>query len=341
MHNNNTNRNAFRTTLKDIAIKTGYTVNTISRALKNKEDISLDTRKLIQETAKDMGYISNSIAGALRSGFTNTFAVILGDISNLYFSIIVKEIEKTARKSGYTTFIINTEENHKLEREAITSALQKKVDGIIICPTQRSRNNIELLKKSAVPFVLLGRYYSDIDTDYVISDDINGGYLATKHLIERGHRRILFINGPGYISSATERQIGYENALNEHCIPVCRELIREVQLTSGYSIKMIRKLVEEGIQFTAVFAFSDMLAWEAVWELQNMGYKVPQDIAVIGFDNIQSKMIFPFPLSTINSYKEKTAQRAVNILLKKIQNNSCNKYFNEIIETSLVIREST
>jgi LacI family transcriptional regulator len=327
-------------TLKDIALRTGFTINTVSRALKDKEDISEQTRKLIKDTAREMGYIGNKIAGALRSGMTKTIAVILGDISNPHFSIMVKEIEKSARKYNYNTFIINTDEDGELEREAINSALGKKVDGIIICPTQKSRENIEFLKKTGVPFVLIGRYFKDIEADYVVCDDVNGGYLATRHLIEKGHDRILFLNGPDYISSAFERREGYKKALAEGKIDYTEELVREVPVTSGEAWKSVRKILEEGVKFSAVFAFSDMIAWETIHVLNKSGYVVPRDIAVVGFDNIQSKLLFPVPLTSIKTSKSKISRRAVNILLKRI-NHRDSDFVKHVISTEIIIREST
>jgi len=333
--------NSVKVTLKDIAKETGYTINTVSRALKDKEDISEATCKLIKDTASNMGYIRNAIAGSLRSGVTKTIAIILGDISNPHFSILVKEIETSARKHNYNTFIINTDEKSELEEEAIHSALGKNVDGIIICPTQKNEENITFLKKSGVPFVLIGRYFKNIESDYVVCNDIEGGYLATRHLIEKGHRRILFLNGPGYISSAFERHEGYKKALNENKIEYDSSLVYEVSVTSGESKRVVRKILESGIEFTAVFAFSDMIAWETIYTLNKYGKQVPQDVAIVGFDNIQSKLSFPAPLTTISTSKSKISRRAVDILLKRINSADDYGYMKDIVDTQIVIRGST
>lgn len=330
-----------KVTMKDIAAETGFTINTVSRALKDKDDISEPTRKLIKETAKRLGYISNSIAGALRSGTTKSFAVILGDISNPHFSIVVKEIESAARKHGYSTFIINTEENSGLEYEAICSALGKKVDGIIICPTQKSKENIEFLKKTGIPFVLIGRYFKEIATDYVVCNDVNGGYQATMHLIEKGHKRILMLNGPSYISSAAERHEGYKKALGDSGIEYDKALVHEMSITAGESKRVVRKILDENIKFSAVFAFSDMIAWETIHVLHKCGMKVPQDVAVIGFDNIQSKLSFPSPLTSISTSKSKMSRKAVDILLKRINNKNGTGVINAVIDTKVIPREST
>ncbi len=330
-----------KVTLKDIAKETGFTINTVSRALKDKEDISQSTRKLIKDTASSMGYIRNAVAGSLRSGVTKTIAVILGDISNPHFSILVKEIEASARKHNYNTFIINTDEKNELEAEAIYSSVGKSVDGIIICPTQKSEQNIRFLQKTGIPFVLIGRYFKDIDTDFVVCNDIQGGYQATRHLIENGHRGILFLNGPDYISSSIERHEGYKRALSEGNIEYDSNLVHKISITSGESEKDICNIIASGIKFTAIFAFSDMIAWETIHVLNKYGLKVPEDIAVVGFDNIQSKILFPVPLTSISTSKSKMSQRAVNILLKRINSNDINEYIKDVIDTQIVIRGST
>jgi len=329
-----------KVTLKDIAEKTGFTVTTVSRALKEKDGISETTKELIKKTAKEMNYIDNVLAGALRSGQTKTIAIILGDISNPHFAITVKEMEIVARKRHYNTFIVNTDEDAKIEQQAIYMALSKNVDGIILCPTQNSHENIELLQHNGLPFVLCGRHFADEEHNYVICNDQKGGYLATKHLIDLGHDRILLLNGPTYISSAAERLAGYQQALAEHNIEFSKELVRTVSVKSGQCSKVITRILGEGLQFSAIFAFSDMIANEVIYTLQENGVKVPQDVAVVGFDNIQAKLFFPFPLTTI-SPTQSIARKAIHLLLKIMKGVGQEKHHHEIIDTSLIVRAST
>ncbi|MBB6733816.1 LacI family DNA-binding transcriptional regulator [Cohnella zeiphila] len=333
-----------RVTLKDIAERTNYTINTVSRALKDKEDIALETRKKIQRLAKEMGYIENSVAGSLRSGYSKTIAVIVGDISNPHFGIIVKEIEKAARKHRYTIIVLNTEDREELEESAIRTALSKNVDGIIICPSQRSEDNIWFLQRTGVPFVLIGRRFKSIpEFDYVICDDEKGGYLATKYLLDTGHKRILFLNGPLHISSAEERYEGYKKALQEYGVPLDPQLVREPGLIQSETRHLIRSLIEEGVDFTGVFAFNDVIAWETIYMLQKLGYGVPKDYSVIGFDNINARIFSPSPLTSISNSKSKMSRRALDILLKKINESQAGKSggYREVVDTRLVVRDST
>jgi LacI family transcriptional regulator len=330
-----------RITLKDIAEQTGYTANTISRALKDKDDIAPETRKRIQETAREMGYISDSIAGSLRTGTTSTIAVILGDISNPHFAIIAREIEFNARKHHYSTIIINTDEDAEIESEAIRSALSRKVDGIIICPTQNNTDNLQFLIKQGIPFVLIGRHFPDTEVESVVCDDLKGGRLATEHLIEKGHRKILFLNGPAQISSAVERLQGYRKALEKAGIPFDDELIREIPIVAGDCRHVIYKVIDDEIKFTAVIAFSDLIAWEAMYALQKRGLEKPKDYAIVGFDNIQSKYFFPFPLTSIGSSKSTMARRAFNLLLRRLNSTTEPSTWRNVLDTTLVVRESS
>jgi LacI family transcriptional regulator len=330
--------------LKDIARLTGYSVNTISRALRDKADISPETRDRIKDVSARMGYINNALASSLRLGHTNMIAVILGDVSNPHFSIEMKEIEHYARNKGYSSFLLNTNENADVEREAIRSALNKNVDGIIICPSQQNGDNIRYLMRIGVPFIQIGRYFENLPAAYVISNDELGGYQATKYLIDNGHRDILMLNGPSYISSARERLAGYKRALAEVRISERPELVREISITEGCS-RILADILREKTYFTAIFAFSDMIAWDAWTCLQKQGFNIPADYSLIGFDNIQSRLAIPFQLSTISTSKGRMSYAAVDCLVcimrgEQVSHEECDKLCRHVIDTELVAGET-
>lgn len=331
-----TKNNTKRVTLKDIANKTGYTVNTVSRALNGKSDISEKTTKYIVKTAKDMGYINNSIASSLRSGRTKTIAIVIGDISNPLFGIMVKEIETQLFKQNYNSIIINSDENPETEKKAIIACIGKNVDGFIICPTQKDDEIIHILTRDNYPFVLIGRYFNNLETDYIIWDDFQGGFTATQHLLSLGHKDILYIGPPSYISSAKQRLEGYKAAHKNYGLKYNKKNILEVSLTAPN----ISSVLKKHSQFSAVFAFSDMLACEVIYELNRLGKKVPDDVSVIGFDNILSKFKIPFPLTSIQSPKTAMANLATETLLNKI-NKKTDKLIQKTLETYIAVREST
>ena len=232
-----------------------------------------------------------------------------------------------------------------MERDAIKTAINKNVDGIIICPAQEDDSNIRFLMQSGVPFIQIGRYTKNLDANFVVCDDVNGGYLAANHLIENGHERILFLNGPSYISSAAERLKGYELAHRDAGLSMDAKLIQEVSVSESNIPQILGGLESDKVEYTAIFAFSDSMAWEAWTWLHKRGFKVPGDYSLIGFDHIQSRMAIPFQLTTISSYKAKMSITAMDCLRCKINPDSgktehCDDICRHVIKTALVEGET-
>ena len=323
-------------TLSDIAKKTGYSVNTVSHALHNKPDISEKTKEYIVQAAKEMGYIANASASSLRSGKSKSAAIIIGDISNPHFSIMIKEMESQLRKHGYTAIILNTDEDERLERIAIVSAISKGVDGIILCPVQKTTDNIAFMQQSGISYVLLGRRFEKFDTNFVVCDDVNGGFAAAQHLIELCHKKLLFIHAPLYISSAYERLMGVKRAAEAYGIADLR--CCEVSLTENDDA--ILQALQAHADCTGIICFNDLMAMQVCHFLKTLGKRVPQDVSVIGFDNIVSKFFFPLMLSSVTSSKTKMSEIAVDILMDCIGGGK-SAAGQQILPTQVIAREST
>lgn len=328
-------------TLRDLAEVTGYTVNTVSRALKGKNDISEGTRRLIQKEAHRLGYIPNALAASLRSGRTKTISVIIPDISDPLFAILLRDIEARLRERHFDLFIQNTDEDDDRERRAVLAAIGKKIDGVIICPCQKSIRNIQLLQDNGIPQVLLGRRFRGSPLACVVADDERGGFLATEHLIRKGHTQIAFLNGPTYVSSAKERLQGYRRALREHAVPYRSERVFEVPISPGECSRALGVLLRRRTPFTAIFCFSDLMAWEAISFLSSRGRTIPGDVAIVGFDDIQSRLFYPYPLTSVGYGKKKIADAAVDMLLSMIENPSRKRRRQLVVDVGLVARGST
>lgn len=324
-----------KVTLKDIAEATGFSVNTVSRVLADKDDISTKTKAMIREKIAELGYIANASASFLRSGVSRVISIIIGDISNPHFSVMVKEMQTLLQKKGYICIIFNTEENHSLELQAITTSISHNVDGVIICPTSMGHKNIQLLYKHRIPFVMIGRRFGKSNDLYVICDDENGGYMATKYLLEKGHRNILFLDGPKGISSSEDRLQGFRRALDEAGLIPKIEQVQTVPLTAEKAKMVIPKIFEKlrNCNYTAVLCFSDIIAWQLICYLEQKNIKVPEQCSVIGFDNV--KFNYPLQLTSVSSSKTTMAKKAVGLILqelteRKIPQNSI------VLETHLV-----
>ena len=252
-------------TLKDIAARTGYSVNTVSHALAGKTDIAAATREEITRVAGEMGYIRNTAASGLRSGRSRTIALILPDVANPNFIIMFRGIEAFFRQKSYTVFVLNTDENPVSEKDAIRAALAQNADGIILCPAAGDAENLVYLQKTGVPYCLIGRRVAESNADYVICDDEQGGYLAAAHLFDAGHRQLAFFNGDGRISAAKERLAGIHRALKERgmTLPADRVLALSVKTDSGTRTRM-RTFFEHHPQVSGLIAFIDLIAFEAI-----------------------------------------------------------------------------
>lgn len=309
------NSKPHRVTLQDIANRTGYTVNTISRALKDKPDISQATREHIKQVADEMGYIRNQMASSLRSGRTKTLGVIVGGMSNPYYGVMTDAIQNVAAERGYSLLIFCSRDNPDLELQVVQSAISRQVDGILLFPCNSPERTIALMKAAGIPYVLMARRLSSSEDDCVICDDEAGAYLATKHLIEAGHTRLGFLSSFDVIYSSEQRRHGFYRALRECGIP------EENGLTACCAdVMQTRAQLEcwRKIGVTGVFVFCDLEAWLAVSMLHAEGLSIPKDMAIVGFDNIQGILPIPAPLCSIEYSIPEMAQSGIDLLRTRI-----------------------
>ncbi|HID57153.1 TPA: LacI family transcriptional regulator [Candidatus Poribacteria bacterium] len=327
-----------RITIRHIAEKAGVSINTASRALNGKPDVSPETRERVLRIASELHYIPNRFARGLRSSFTGTIGVVVTDIANPFFGALVKGIEESATEKGYSIILCDTDEQTGREKAAIQLMFQEQVDGVLLTPVQEELTVVRSLKKQGFPFVLLGRYFEELQTDYVVTDDFKGGVLATEHLIEQGCRRIIHIQGPPYISSAKERLKGYLETLRRHGISG-EALVTEPAITmeDGYRItgRVIRELKPDGI-----FAFSDFVALGVLRALREEGLRVPEDVALVGYDDVDFASYLMPPLSTVRIPKEELGRVSLDLLCKRIRG-ELDEPAEVKLDVELIVRDSS
>lgn len=327
-----------RVTLKDIARETGFSVNTVSHAINDREDISRATKDIILSAVERLGYIPNSTAVSMRSGRSGTVALIMPDISNLYFPIMIKQLEKELSRRDCNILIMETNERASEEYKCVVSAVSKNVDGVIICPCQQDTKALELLKSRNIPFVLLGRYFADVKYTSVVADDVQCGYDATKYLLENGHKDILFLYTLHKISSIQERRAGYEAALQDAGVTVDPKLICPIHSTKTY-FDIADQIKSGTLSCTAIFAFNDMVALGIIHTLKKAGLRVPEDVSVIGVDNLESKYMLPLNLTTMDASKEDQVRCLVEALFSKDRGKEDAKG-RYLIQPQLVVRDT-
>lgn len=312
-----------RVTLKDIAAEVGVTVGTVSHVLNGHDDISEATKKKVLEAAEKLGYVSDGVAGSLRSGKTGTVAVIVPDISNFLISRQIKAIESAVSKSGYTAVIFNTNEDPATERQAIRTAYGKRVDGILICPVQSFRgNNIAFLQKTGIPFVLFSRFFRDIDTDYVCSDNVKGGYIAAQYLIDRGCRSSLFVGAAGELECSEDRYAGVCRAFRYAGLHAPVLITADPKGGEGEAVADMYWRNRSG--FDSMIIFSDIMAFDIEAAMLAKGYK-SGNIPIISFDISHAFMRLPFPHVSVGMVDESLPEEAFAILLRRMNGDSGNR----------------
>lgn len=294
-------------TIKTIAKEAKVTANTVSLALHGSPRVKEQTKKKILEIAEKQGYVPNNTAEALRSGHSKLIALIFGDIANPLFAIKTRKIEEILRKHGYQVMITDTNENLSDEVDAVRSAIGRKVDGVVLCPCQKGRDALDMLKKYKIPCVLVGRSMGDGREDTVMWDNYNGGKMATQYLISLGCKNILCLLGPKEMSTSLERQRGYLDALREAGIEAKDDLQISVMPDEFNSVLKQKKKEYDGI-----FAFSDPYAWKAYFALDE---KVP----IIGFDDVKTSLSIPIDFPSVAADIDQEAEYVVDLLLKRLE----------------------
>ena len=312
-------RDTARVTLQDVARATGYTVNTVSRALKNKPDISPATCRRIQEVAREMGYVRNYLASSLRSGRTKTLAMIVGGFMNPFYAVLAELMQAEALRLGYGLMIISSRDDPDTEVHAVEMALSRQVDGVLITPCSFESPALSLLRSSGVPYVLLSRYLEGQQDDCVICDDEQGGFLAARHLLDRGCRRLAMLSLHHVVFSSRKRLEGFRRACLEAGLSGEDVLYSEPE--DGESLlALLRSWVSSGV--TGIFCFCDVEAWQVSNLLKNAGIAAPGEVSLVGFDNLQRYMPFADPLCSVDPSLEQEACQAIDLLRSRIHNPS-------------------
>ncbi|RKX55214.1 MAG: LacI family transcriptional regulator [Thermotoga sp.] len=337
------------TTLKDIARSLGVSTTTVYKVLHGHPDISKSTREKVLKAIEEFGYIKNEIASTLRSAKTNAIGFIVPEISNPFYEPVILGMTQATRDRGYDLFIVNLPRNRKEDIDkAIENLMMRRMDGIIIAAniTQLDERDFRRyrLKERAIAF---GLAFPTTFMDVITPNNFKGGYIATKHLIDIGRKRIAILHASDFEKERNlkERFQGYIKALKDHGMNLNKELIFVEKEPSGRTNSMfeaydlIRKKIKE-VEFDAIFCYNDELAYGAIEALKDENVEIPEDVAIVGYDDLEfSKLISP-SLTSVKFDKYHLGYRAVEMLLERLENPSMEPRL-ELVDVDLVIREST
>lgn len=331
-----------------IAHEVGVSKTTVFRALHNKGRIHPQTRQRILEVASQLGYRPNLVARSLRLQKTSTIGLVAIGLTGWFYSHVLEGADEVAQANEYGVLIACTYGYPHREREIVQMLLDKRADGLIIAPADPEENLdfYRQLVETHVPIVFIDRYIPGLPVDYVATDNELGGYLATRHLLDLGRRRIVFVSTASRERRATSvvgRFNGYRKALAEFGISEAVELgpgAPDVAPEEEYAYSAVSHYLQQGGQLDGVFAVNDDVAYGTIRALQAHGLRVPEDVSVVGFDNQDTSAFISPPLTTVAQPMREMGMQAAHLVLEKANRGSTTPPRQILLEPALVIRRS-
>ena len=327
-------------TIREVAESAGVSYATVSHVINNTRWVSQETRERVLAAMAALNYRPNALARSLRQGKTNTLGLVLPDSANPFFAEISRSIEDEAFKKGYSVFLCNTELDTQRELFYVDVLSKKQVDGIIFVAAGDQADSLDFLIRRNMPVVMIDRNLPNVEVDAVLSDNQLGGYLATRHLLELGHKRIACIAGPSSITPSAERIIGYRRALEEAGLSYNESLILRGDYHAQSGLDITHSILKMNPRPTAIFALNDLMALGALRAAAEAGCSVPEDLAVVGYDDLELAHFTNPPLTTIAQPKKEIGAQAVNLLVDRMSHKS-RPPSRLVLAPELIVRRST
>jgi len=327
-------------TIKDIAERAEVSYATVSRALNNKYGVHEKTRKKVLSIAAEMEYSPNAVARGLVKKRTHTLGLIIPDITNPFYPGVARGIEDGAAEAGFSVILCNSNWERGRERQYIDLVAEKRVDGVILAPIENRQEMLKTSYTDRIPVVYVDKAPKKTRNSFVVIDNIRGGFLATKHLIEQGYDTIGFIGASEESWYIDERLQGYKMAFEQYGLSIREEFIRLSDFKQDTGHKIICEMIDTGDYPRSVFAENDLLALGVMQGVRERGLRIPQDVAVVGFDDIPFAGFPEIQLSTIYQPKYEMGKKAVEVLIEQIESGRAagTKIY---LEPQLVVRGSS
>ncbi len=334
-------------TLKQIAENLGISITTVSKALKDYPDVSKKTKALVKEEAKRLNYKPNVFAVNLRTKESKTVGLIVPEVVHHFFSSVINGIIEQAEKKGYLVIILQSNESSELEKKQIDLLISKRVDGIMIslASTTTDISHLNYVLEQETPMVMFDKISKLVDCSKIIINDREAAYVATKHLIDTGCKRIAHFRGALLPQNSIDRFLGYKKALEDHGIPYDSSLVyicERVDYQNG--VDAATQLLQDHDDVDGVFAITDLVAIGAIKVFNEKGIKVPDDISIMGFSNwFVSSAITP-SLSTIDQPGYEMGVKTFKLLYREMKAKKKGEKIvlkTKVLETALIKRNST
>jgi LacI family transcriptional regulator len=330
-----------RVTLQQVAKHAGVSTSTASLIVRNNPRISEATRKKVLKSMHELGYVYDRIAANLRSQSSDTVGIIITDISNTFFSEFLIGVHDALDEVGYTVLLGTTFDSVAKQDHLLSTMMEHRVGGLILCPvSESSQDTIKRLNEIDTPMVLAVRELPGVNSDYVGIDYPEGARIAVDHLLGKGHKRIALLGGIKESSTWIERMEGYREALSRAGLEVDESLVIDSAPTREGGFEAVLKVLENPNPPTAIFCFSDLIAFGVMQGLMMKGITPGKDIDIVGFDNVPVAEIYHPPLTTISSFPRRIGKEAANLLYQQMEKIEREQQ-RIILNPELIIRESS
>lgn len=329
-------------TIKDIAQRLHISTSTVSRALRNQPDVNPETKKAVMTLAEELDYQPNRVALSLLKKHTYTIGVLVPNL-DYFFATAIRGIDEMALEAGYTVMVCQSNESYGREMVNIRRLLESRVDGLIISVSSETKNfdHFRRLQEREVPMVFFDRDIAEIRSPKVVLDNFDGAVQATEHLIRQGRKRIAFLAGPENLSISNKRKEGYLATLKKHRVKADRELIIHCDFNQAYAQVATEELLHLKKKTDAILAVSDRIAIGASLAIKERGLRMPQDIALVGFNNEPITKLLSPSISSVDQPAFEMGKTAARLFIELMHADSETPAPTVTLKPELIVRESS
>ncbi|MET3116177.1 LacI family transcriptional regulator [Undibacterium sp. GrIS 1.8] len=327
-------------TMKQVAEKARVSTTTVSHVINNTRVVSEDARERVLSVIQELRYIPSAVARSLKNDKTQTLGMMIPNNSNPYFAEVIQGIEDESFRLGYNIILCNSYDDPKKQAAYTRVLMEKRIDGLILVSSGIDLELTQLLADEAIPKVLVDREVPGVAADFIEADHEQGGYLATKYLLDLGHRRIACVSGPKTLLPSGDRVSGYLRALKEAGVDYNSDYLAHSDFTSQGGFSAFQQLLALPNRPTAIFASNDLMAIGGLCAAQQAGMRIPDELSVVGYDDIALASFSTPPLTTIAQPKYEIGVLTARVLVNRILNAEL-PFRREMLQTELIMRQST
>jgi LacI family transcriptional regulator len=327
-------------TVADVAKKAGVSVSTAARVLSGTGYAADETRLIVLEAARELGYVPNQIARSLRTRRTRTIGLLVGDVENSFYSVIAKNVESVAKDAGYHVVLCNSDDDPAIEREYLELLEGMRVDAVIVTPTSRNRRHLVRLMEKDIVIVQVDRRVEGLRADAILVDNEDGAARAVNHLVEAGHTKIGILTGELDLATASQRLFGFERAMKEHGMTIRQSLVKSGSFHRDHAIEVATELINARPTPTAIFAANNILAEATLIALEQKGLRVPRDVSIVAFDDVHWMSMVEPAVTAVRQPVADMARSAAELLVRRLREGHEGRPSTVVFRTELIERAS-